>query len=516
MKLLTKLTYEALTFIKPAVSRITRFFAPVTANALIATGALMVPVAGMSAPTAADYQRLQRQIEEIRVEHSVPGAALVIVDYDGIAWSVGLGVADKDTRKPVTPDTVFRIGSISKIFTAAALVQLSRQNNLDLNDELTKHIAPDLFFNRWHTEKPITVAHLLEHTSGLRDWTKAEFDHNDRTPASLEDGLAFSPQSRTTHWKPGLHSVYSNANYGLAGLVLEHVSEQSYEDVVHDRLFMPLEMHSATSLPARTTGLATGYSRNGFSPMRYWNMIQRPAAAINATPREMAALVSMLLAYGDYKGVDVLSASEVERIETPTTSLAARNGLQFGYGLGIYRYYRNGFVFFGHGGDGDGYLSRFAYCRDLGLGYFVTINSAHHTALNKIYAAIENEITRGHVTPEAPAPALLDQHVLHRYSGHYVLAAWRFSWTSPSSVAQRSIDVLPDADGNLRIEYSDGDYATLIPVNQSEFRRFDEREATSGFFEEDGQLFFQEGDNWVKVTKEAIGELNDAQLDTAQ
>jgi CubicO group peptidase (beta-lactamase class C family) len=476
----------------------------------------MVPVAGITAPTTADYQRLQRQIEEIRIERGVPGAALVIVDQNGIAWSVGLGLANEDTRQPVTPDTVFRIGSISKIFTAAALVQLSRQNDFDLNDELTQHIAADLFFNRWHPEQPITVTHLLEHTSGLRDWTKAEFDHNDATPASLEDGLEFSPESRTTHWKPGLHSVYSNANYGLAGLVLEHVAEQSYEDVIHNNLFMPLEMHSATSLPARTTGLATGYSRNGFSPMRYWNMIQRPAAAINTTPREMAALVSMLLAYGNYKGADVLSASEVERIETPTSSLAARNGLQFGYGLGIYRYYRNGFVFFGHGGDGDGYLSRFAYCRDVGLGYFVTINSAHHIALKKMVTAVENEITRGHVAPEAPAPALLDQRLLRRYSGHYALAAWRFSWTSPRRVARRSIDVRPDADGNLRIEYNDGGYATLIPVNQFEFRRFDEREATSGFFEEDGRLFFQEGDNWVKVSEETNSALNGAQLNTAE
>jgi CubicO group peptidase (beta-lactamase class C family) len=474
----------------------------------MATAAFMLPAAGIATAAAADFARLQRQIEQIRVEHRVPGAALIVVDQDRIVWSAGLGVADKDSAEPVTPDTVFRIGSISKIFTAAALVQLSRQDDFDLTDELTMHMAPGLYFNRWLPERPITVAHLLEHTSGFRDWNKAEFDHNDPAPASLEDGLAFSPESRTTHWEPGLHSVYSNANYGLAGLVLEHVAKQSYEDVVHNKLFLPLEMHSATSLPARTSGLATGYSQNGFSPIRYWNMIQRPAAAINTTPREMAALVSMLLAYGDYKGDTVLFASEVERIEMPTTSLAARNGLQFGYGLGIYRYHRNGFVFFGHGGDGDGYLSRFAYSRDLGLGYFVTINSAHHRALNKMYKAIENEITRGHVAPEAPAPVVLDNRSLRHFSGHYELAAWRFAWQSPNRIAQRSIDVRPDENGNLRIEYSDGDYAMLIPVNQNEFRRVDEREATSGFFEEDGRLYFQEDDNWVKVT-----ELIDTELD---
>ncbi len=422
IKKLAKLIHDAVMMTKPAASWAPQLLSTAKTCAIVTTGTLVLSASGMAAPKAVDFEQLQRQIEHLRVEHQVPGAALV-VDHNGIAWSVGLGVADKTTREPVTPDTTFRIGSISKIFTAAALVQLARQQDFDLNDELAAHIGPGLYFNRWQAGHPITVAQLLEHTSGFRDWTKAEFDHNDATPASLEEGLAFAPESRTTHWKPGLHSVYSNANYGLAGLVLEHVAAQSYEDVVRDKMFVPLEMRSATSLPARTSGLATGYSQNGFSPMRYWNMIQRPAAAINATPREMAALVSMLLDYGFYNGETVLSASEVARIETPTTSLAARNGLEFGYGLGIYQYYRNGFVFRGHGGDGDGYLSRFAYCRDLGIGYFVTINSAHHLAMSEMYAAIENEITRGHDAPEVPETTVLDEHLLHHYSGHYELAA---------------------------------------------------------------------------------------------
>ena len=104
----------------------------------------------------------------------------------------------------------------------------------------------------------------------------------------------------------------------------------------------------------------------------------------------------------------------------------------------------------------------------------------------------------------------LDERLPHRYSGHYSLATWRFAWESRNTIANRSIDVRADSDSSLRIEYSDGDYATLIPVSQHAFQRHDEREATSGFFEENGRLFFQEGDNWVKVA-----DLNGAELDDA-
>ena len=97
MKPVTGLTNEALTTLKLTASLIARFFASVTTNVLIATGALMAPVAGTAAPAAADYQRLQRQIDEIRVEHNVPGAGLVIVDHD-TRWIHRFGGGQADGR----------------------------------------------------------------------------------------------------------------------------------------------------------------------------------------------------------------------------------------------------------------------------------------------------------------------------------------------------------------------------------------------------------------------------------
>lgn len=461
---------------------------------LVALGA---PARSQAHHAAGDFASLRRNIDDIRIDGGVPGAALVIVDQSGIIWHAGFGVADNASGAPVTADTVFRIGSVTKIFTAAALLQLARREEFSLDDPLSKHVSPALFFNRWEKNQPITVAQLLEHTSGLQDWSKAEFDYN--TPLDLEQGLAFSPQSRVTQWKPGMHSVYSNANYGLAGLVLERVSKQRYEAFIRDALFTPLEMHSATSLQARTENLATGYDHDGITPIPYWHMIQRPAAAINATPREMGALVSMLLNHGRYQQRGVLTPEEVDRIETPRTSLAARNGLRFGYGLGIYAQYRNRFRFMGHGGDGDGYLSRFAYCRQLGVGYFVTINSANPRAIGRMRREIEKQLTRDHRPPDAPPIVQLDEDLLRRYSGRYVLAARRFDWQASA----RSLLVGAAMDGNLYTEGSDGERQPLLAVTEHTFRRARHSEATSGFYEADGALYFQEDDNWVKVADQA-------------
>jgi CubicO group peptidase (beta-lactamase class C family) len=441
-----------------------------------------------------DFEALRRSIDGIRADAGVPGAALVIVDRDGIIWSAGFGVADNTSRERATPDTVFRIGSVTKIFTAATLVQLARREDFSLDDAVSKYVPPGLFFNRWQNEQPITIAHLLEHTSGFRDWTRAEFDYN--VPVSLEQGLAFSPQSRTAQWKPGMHSVYSNSNYGLAGLVLERVSGKDYEAVIREKLFTPLGMHSATSLQARTTNLATGYDSDGTTPIPYWHMIQRPAAAINATPREMAALVTMLLNEGRYQEHSVLTPDELQRMESPRTSLAARNGLRFGYGLGMYSYYRNRFRFMGHGGDGDGYLSRFGYCRQLGVGYFVTINSYNARALGRMRQAIEEQLIRGHRPPAAPPAAQLDAESKNRYAGRYALAAWRFD----GQPSRRSLLVGVAADGTLYTENHDGKRTPLLAVSNRTFRRAGENSATSGFFETDGRLFFEEDDSWIRAT----------------
>jgi CubicO group peptidase (beta-lactamase class C family) len=449
----------------------------------------------------ADIPALLAEVEALYAEHAVPAVALTLVDSQGVLWTGAFGKADLATGRKADADTLFRIGSITKTFTAAALLLLQEEGRLALDDPVRRHLPDPPYVNPWPESLPITVAQLLEHTSGFHDWTRAEFDLNDPAPLSLEQGLAFQPESRTARWKPGLHSVYSNSNYGVAGLVLERVAGERYETFVARRLFEPLGMRSASLLADDATRrrLATGYDRDGRTPIPYWHFLQRPAGTINASPREMAAFVQMLLNRGIYRDQRVLAAESIDRMESPRTSLAARSGLEYGYGLGNYTTYRSGFVFHGHGGDADGYLSHFAYCRKLGVGYFVTINAYQPLILKQLRAIIESRLTRGRAASPPPPPTRMDRERLLRYTGHYVPAAWRFAWQTPEERAGQAMSIRLARGGYLVTETASGRRGALIQVSEQHFRRGKEHGATSAFVEDDGRLYFVEDDSWVKT-----------------
>jgi CubicO group peptidase (beta-lactamase class C family) len=477
-------------------------------RALAAARALMLGLAAfVPAADASDLGDLLAAIEARRVEHDIPGVGFALVSRTAVLWTGGFGVTDRRSGQPVAADTVFRIGSITKAFTALGLLMLQQSGRLQLDDPVARHLEGRLLDNPWEPAHPVTIAHLLEHTAGLQDLSRAEFDHSDPTPLSLDRAFAVCTACRVVRWQPGLHSVYSNAGYGIAGKVLEAASASSYEEFIRSRLFEPLGMRTAGFFldPATREKLATGYDTDARTPIRYWHMLYRPFGGINATPRDMASFVQFLLNDGMHAGQPVVSAAAIRRMETPRTSLAARNGLSFGYGLGIYRSYRDGVLFYTHGGDGDGYLSRVGYNRDAGLGYFVSINAFRGRALRSIQIEIERFIAR-QATPRPPAPvAHVDATVLGQYAGQFRLAAWRFPETSAADVASRRMTVTID-NGALYTQVAGEARSALVAVTAHLFRRPDEPDATCAFVRgEDGRLYFQEDENYVREAPLAEG-----------
>jgi CubicO group peptidase (beta-lactamase class C family) len=446
----------------------------------------------------ADLQPLLDKIEAIRREHAIPGVGVAIVSREKMLWVGGFGVMDLDTRQPVTADTIFRIGSVTKTFTALGLIMLDEEHKLRL-DGPVREFAPDAPYTNPHEQThPITVAQLLEHTAGLQDLTKAEFEHSDPKPLSLEEGLAFEPASRTVRWKPGLHAVYSNSGYGLAGYVLQTVARMRYEDFIAERIFQPLGMASSGFFLDEQTAarLATGYATDATTPLPYWHMLMRPFGGINSTPRDMASFVRLLLNDGYIDDRRLLHPQSISRMEVPLTSLAARNGLLYGYGLGNNQKLRKGALFNGHGGDGDGYLSQLGYNRDTGMGYFITINAFRHRALSEMRREIETWIIRDVGVPPPPPAAKLSEEMLQRYVGDYDLAAWRFPWTTRQKVLKQAMHVTLE-NGVLYSRIGAHDKQELVPVSQQQFRRRGEPTATCAFVEDvDGTLYFQEDESW--------------------
>jgi CubicO group peptidase (beta-lactamase class C family) len=450
-----------------------------------------------------DVPALLRALEAHRIEHGVAGVGLTLVSRERVLWTGGLGVTDWNRPVPVSADTLFRVGSITKAFTALGLLLLEDRGRLRLDEPVARTIGPGHYASRWETEAPVTLAQLLEHTAGLHDLTQTQFSHSDAKPLTLEEALRVEPDTHILAWKPGLHAVYSNIGYGLAGRALERAAGERYEDFIGRELLAPLGMiDSGFFLDGRAAAaLATGYDTDARSVLPYWNMLYRPFGGLNATPRNMAAFVQLLMNRGRHDDHQLIPAEAIDRMLTPRTSLAARNGLTFGYGLGIYQSFRRGVRFYGHGGDGDGYLAHFAYDPASGLGYFVVINAFRGDALRAMRREIESAIVeQGVRSPGSTiAPALLPVESLEMFVGRYELAAWRFPWTSEAERTAQAIEI--ERDGNRLVTVSaDGSRTALIPVTGHWFRREHEPDATSAFvYDDEGALYFQEDESYVRI-----------------
>jgi CubicO group peptidase (beta-lactamase class C family) len=463
---------------------------------------LIYPLTGIPAEDTninPELSNLLQQIERTRQELDIPAVALTLVDKNNLIWSGVFGIADRKTQTPATTDTVFRIGSITKSFTALAILVLVQQKKLALDDKLVE-IAPELKLeNPWYRTHPVRIVHLLEHTSGLNDLTRKEFDLNE--PLSLREALQLSPESRVVQWPPGTHYSYTNAGAGLLSYVIEKYSGQSYEDFVTEHIFVPLGMSSASFFPDEQTvaHLATGYDTDGNSIIPYWHMIFRAFGAINLKPKDMSSFLQLLLNKGTYKNREIFQASLIDRMQTPRTSLAAQDGLAYGYGLGMYSFLRDGHLFYGHGGDGDGYLARYGINRETETGYFIVINVFRGQDLVKIRRLVEVYLLRDLPEPEKKSMHLSNTALL-KFTGEYAVATRRFPQSRNEYDQTGYIEIQLRESGLFWLQ-PDRKPRQLIAVTKNHFRFTDEPVATMAFVvDEDNNFYLQcEEGNYQKI-----------------
>lgn len=427
---------------------------------------------------------LSGQIDAIRRAHEIAAVSLVLVTRRGIERELSLGVVDHDSREPMTTSHYVRIGSISKMFLGLAALQLQAEGRIDLTQPVKVRLDPLPYDNPWHETHPVTLAQLLEHTSGLTDMTKKEWDFN--KAASIEKAFSVDPSSRRLNWPPGLHSSYSNSGAGIAAWVMEKITHQPFELVVSEKVFVPLALTSATYAltPEVKRSLITGYDRDGVSKIPYWNMLYAAFGGVNIRVADMSRVLIMLLNAGRLDGETVFTPAQISRLSTATTTLAARTGLRYGYGLGLYHFTHKGVPFIGHGGDADGYLSYLAYSPYIGRGYFVAINAFNNPALRQVRRVIEEHLVAG-VEHHEPAVFDLPLERINAITGRYRQVTRRFPGGNRS--------------GTIEISHRDGELFTragdrtgkLIPVTSHHFRRSGEPYATSTIVEYEGRQWFQ-------------------------
>lgn len=208
---------------------------------------------------------------------SSPGCALGIYQDGRILYARGYGQADLNQGTPITPATLFDVGSVSKQFTAASLVLLAHEGKLALTDDIRKYLpeVPDY-------GTPITLDHLLHHTSGLRDYNDLLLykGYHSEDVTDDDDALEVIAHQRALRFKPGTRFEYSNTGYFLAALIVKRVTGKSLSELAKERLFQPLGMarsHFRDDHTAVVPGRATAYSPAGKEGYRLdmsnWNQL---------------------------------------------------------------------------------------------------------------------------------------------------------------------------------------------------------------------------------------------------
>jgi len=319
---------------------------------------------------AAAFARIDRFVEHQMRADNLPGLALALTDRDRLLHVAAYGFADLAAQSPVTPDTLFEIGSIGKSFTAVALLQLHDEGNLDLHAPVPDHLH---WFEVKSDHAPITVHHLLTHTAGIiagTDWSL--------TAPSEVWGL----RDTETGGPPGERFHYSNVGYKLLGLVLQRLTGEPYPATLQRRILDPLGMTASApaithdTRPRLAVGYAPAFDDRPFQPgdplaPATWIETDTADGSIAATAADMAAFVRMLLNRGRGPNGPILSAAAFDLFSQRAVS--AWDDVFYGYGL--YTVEDDNHTLIGHDGGMVGFVSSLLADVESGVGAVVLVNN---------------------------------------------------------------------------------------------------------------------------------------------
>ena len=304
----------------------------------------------------------------------VNGATVAVVKDGALFFAKGYGFVDANGRKPVSGErSLFRIGSISKLFTWTAVMQLVEQGKLDLDTDVNKYLdfkIPDTY------PQPITLRHVMTHTPGFDEDGRDLITSDTTRMLTLGKWLATHIPGRVR--PPGTYSSYSNYATALAGYIVERVSGMSFDDYIEQRILTPLGMTQTTTrqpLPAKfATDMSGGFKWAGgeFKSEKFEIVHPAPAGSIGSSATDMAKFMLAHLGNGAYNGQRILAESTAVRMHTPTFTHDPRIP---GFALGFYQKSSHGLEIIGHGGDTGWFHSDLALIPSERLGVFVSYNT---------------------------------------------------------------------------------------------------------------------------------------------
>lgn len=332
-------------------------------------------------PFSKNIKKLEDYIYYFKMKQRIPGLAIAIVKGDQIVYAKGFGIAHASGRH-VSENTPFILGSTSKSFTALAVMQLVEKGKINLDSPVKKYLP---WFQIGDDKKSsfITIRHLLNHTSGIPNIAGEEtLSIDDSSSNALRLQVSELKNYNLVH-NPGLVCEYADANYQIAGLIVESVSGESYGAYLQKHIFDPLEMHNSftNKFKAKKNGLAQGY--------RYWFSIpfptnnmpypykQVPSGFIICSAENFAHALIAYLNSGRYKDRVIISPEGLRELHRPVLD-------NYAMGWGV----NNGVLW--HDGAVQDFGSQIVVDPEHRLGIVVLFNVNHSRAAKPLYILAPN------------------------------------------------------------------------------------------------------------------------------
>jgi len=333
---------------------------------------------------AIDFTELDKLIPAELKEKNTPGTVITVISGDQIVYQKAFGVANVETSAEMQPEMLFRLGSTTKMFTAAALLTLAENNKIKMNEPIGNRVKG---LNARLGQ--VTSHHLLSNSAGIRDFAAPVISNDDPSLGNMvrgwKDDVFFADQGE-------IYS-YSSPGYWLSGFVVEELYGKPYADAMTELLFKPIGMERTTLRPfmAITYPFATGHvvqegKATIIRPM-FNNVAMWPAGSIFSNAKDLSRWVIALMNDGKVEGKQLLPASLINQMVQHHVPVPGESESFYGYGLTVFKY--KGLEFVGHGGFSRGYGSMIQMVPSKKFAVIVLTNKSGETMRKSLNKAME-------------------------------------------------------------------------------------------------------------------------------
>ena len=344
-------------------------------------------------------EEYKSKIPKLMKKDCLPGLSIALVDKYGVVWSEVYGFTDRKKKKPVTPDTIFSVQSMSKTFTATGVMVAVQDGLVDLDTPITTYIPDFTVKSRFekNPQEKITLRHLLGHKAGFTH--QAPIGNNNYPDYHSFEAHIQSISDTWLRYPVGQRYCYSNLGIDLAGYILQIVSGRPFAQYMKEKILEPIGMKNSSfdwkairNNENRAIGHAKGFSK---VPLEF-GMI--PAGALYSSVEDMAKFIQFHLNYGVVGNKKILEKKYLE--EMYSVPFPVKGQIE-GYALGIDKTKKYGSYYFVHGGGGMGFTSNMKWCPEFGIGMVLLTNSENHQLLNLSYMIID-EIVKNKIGDRQP------------------------------------------------------------------------------------------------------------------